>query len=270
MYVEPKPWECFVLKAEEIDALNYLQDGFPVPERIEWINRGSDQRLLPTTVNQLLRTLHNDKVSPSVARLRDSAGLRTIFVSEAQRNDFADHFSQALKTEKSLRQHVVTAIFKSREQAEEAALSLLGAGVPQDSFCILSKAGELTEQAANWPEGHGKLQVTGAAAGGGILGAIFGLAVFAIPGVGPVAAAGAVAASAVSSVAAISGVIGATGGALSKVLSDFDVDGLAANYFQREVARGSVFMAIDTRLCPSDRDAIAKMLLECGGTVPRR
>ena len=270
MYVEPKPWECFVLKAEEIDALNYLQDGFPVPERIEWINRGSDQKLLPTTVSQLLRTLHNEKVSPSVARLRESAGLRTIFESESQRNAFVEHFNEALKAEKDLRQHVVTAIFRSREQADDATVKLLSAGVEKDSFCILSKAGELTDQATNWPEGHGRLEVTGAAAGGGIMGAIFGLAVFAIPGVGPVAAAGAAAATAFSSVAAISGVIGATGGALSKVLSDFDVDGLASNYFQREVARGSVFMAIDTRLCASDRDAISRMLLSCGGKIPRR
>lgn len=270
MAVARDPSECFVVKPEQINALNYLGDECPKPEQVEWINRATDQHLRPSSIDQLLRTLYKTDVSGSIANLKNIAGLRAIFSSEKERNSFVGHFNGAVKEEETIRQFAVTAIFKSREQADKATLELVDEGIPADAFCVLSKASAFVEESLVWPKGHGTLEITGAAAGGGLAGAAFGLAVFAIPGVGPVAAAGAVAASAFSSVAALSGVIGATGAALSKVLSDFDVDGLAANYLEQEIKKGSVFVTIDARICSKERDEIADKLRKLGGQVPRR
>lgn len=55
---------AFVIKAEELAALNYLDREHPRPREIEWINRGTDQILKPSTVDMLLRTLFRDVVSP--------------------------------------------------------------------------------------------------------------------------------------------------------------------------------------------------------------
>ncbi len=264
------PSECFVVKPEQIPALNYLDDECPKPEQVEWINRATDQRLRPSSVDQLLRTLFKENVSGSLSNLQNSAGLRAIFTSEKERNSFASHFKSAVREEVETRQFAVTAIFKSPDLAEQAMLALLDEGVPEEAFCILSKASGFVGDSLTWPNGHGRLEITGATAGGGIAGALFGLAIFAIPGVGPVAAAGAAAASAFGSVAALSGVIGATGAALSKVLSDFDVDGLATNYLEQEIKRGSVFVTIDTRVCPKKREEITRQLIKLGGQVPKR
>lgn len=263
------PSQCYVVKSEQINALNYLGDDCPKPEQLEWINRATDQNLRPTSVNQLLRTLYRDEVSESVAKLKDTTGLRAIFSSESSRNDFASKFRGAVEEEEKRREFIVTAIFESREAADEVVLALVNKGVPRDALCVLSKASLYLDEHIVWPRGSGKLEITGATAGGGIVGALFGLAVFAIPGVGPVAAAGAVAASAFSSVAALSGVIGATGAALSKVLSDFDVEGLASNYLEQQIKKGSVFVTIDTRICPDQRDEISKSLTDLGGRLPR-
>jgi len=264
------PSECFVVKPDQINALNYLGDDCPKPEEVEWINRATDQLLRPSSVDQLLRTLYKDNLSESVARLKNSAGLRAIFSSERERNSFAGNFGGAVEEEEAIRKYAVTAIFKSRELADQAALVLVDEGIPEEALCVLSKASVFLDQNLVWPEGHGRMEISGATAGGGLAGALFGLAVFAIPGVGPVAATGALAASAFGSVAALSGVIGATGAALSKVLSDFDVDGLAANYLEQEIRKGSVFVTVDTRVCPRERDVIARRLLDLGGNIPRR
>ncbi len=263
------PSQCYVVKSGDLNALNYLDAGCPKPEQLEWINRATDQHLRPSSVNQLLRTLYCDNVSQSAARLRDTSGLRAIFASDSERNEFAQQFSGAVKEEEVRRQFMVTAIFPSREAADEVVLELVESGFSKESLCILSKASLYSDEDIVWPRGSGTLEITGVTASGGIVGALFGLAVFAIPGVGPVAAAGAVAASAFSSVAALSGVIGATGAALTKVLSDFDVDGLASNYLEQQLKKGSVFLTIDTRVCPVERDNIARKLTQLGGRIPK-
>lgn len=270
MAVARDPSECFVVKPEQINALNYLGDECPKPEQVEWINRATDQHLRPSSIDQLLRTLYKTDVSGSIANLKNIAGLRAIFSSEKERNSFVGHFNGAVKEEETLRQFAVTAIFQSREVAEQATLELMNEGIPEAAFCILSKASSILDDNLVWPKGHGPLEITGVTAGGGLAGALFGLAIFAIPGVGPVAAAGAAAASAFGSVAALSGVIGATGAALSKVLSDFDVDGLATNYLEQEIKKGSVFVTIDTRVCPRAREEITVELIRLGGKVPQR
>ncbi len=261
--------QCYVVRAKEISALNYLAPDAPRPDEVHWINRGTDQYLQQSSINQLLRTLHRDKISPSIAKLREAAGLRAIFSTDRQRNEFAQRFQLALAEEQEHERHVASAVFKTREEAELATVRMVEAGIPRNAVCILYKASQFLDDKVVNPEGHTPFTVAGATASGGVLGAMFGLAVFSIPGVGPVAAAGAVAASAFSSVAALSGVIGATGGALATVLSDFDVDCLAENFFERHIKEGGVVVTIDTRICRQDRDIITQILLLNGGHYPK-
>lgn len=86
----------FVIKAEELPALNRIGADFPRPQALEWIDRGRDTKLRPTTIEMLVRTLFRDTPSPSVKRLHHSAGLRVVFRSESDRQLFATMFRKAL------------------------------------------------------------------------------------------------------------------------------------------------------------------------------
>ena len=79
----------FVIKAEELATLNYLDRNHPRPRRLEWINRGTNQKLRRTSIELLLRTLFRQVTSPSVVRLHHSSGLRAIFATEQERARFA-------------------------------------------------------------------------------------------------------------------------------------------------------------------------------------
>ncbi|MEL1251007.1 hypothetical protein [Aurantiacibacter gilvus] len=263
-----KPCQCYVVKATQFNALNFLRQDYARPDYARWINRATDQYLHPSTVSQLLRTLHKDKLSPSALRLRQDAGLRAIFSSEAERNTFAGQFNDALKSESECKEHVATAIFASRDKAQSAISSMVELGISENAFCILSQASQFFDENLLHPEGNSRLEIVTATAGGGIAGAMLGLSIVAIPGVGPLVAAGTLAASAFFSVATLSGVIGAAGGALTKVLSDFDVDSVARNFYERQIRTGGAVVSIDTRICKQDRDIITQVLLLNGGSLP--
>lgn len=113
------------------------------------------------------------------------------------------------------------------------------------------------------------MSVAAAVAGGGIAGALLGIGMLIIvPGLGAVAAAGAIAGS-VSSVASLSGIFGATGGAMVKMLTDHDVDGREANYYERQIRRGRVFVSVDTRIAEGQADLARRILKECGGETAK-
>lgn len=251
---------AFVIKAEEIAALNHLAADHPPPLLFEWINRGTDQPLRRTTVDMLLRTLSQGHHSPSVARLHQSAGLRFVFPNAAERDDFAGAFEAARVEEGRRKNHTLTAIFESREDADRAVCDLIDAGIPKDAISVLWRTGRYADVAGDERKGHGKLSVAASVAGGGIAGALLGVAVIAIPGLGVVAAAGAVAGSTFSSVAAVSAAIGATGGAIARMLSDLDVEGNDAGYLARQIQRGKVFVAIDLRAARAKRDAALRVI----------
>ena len=85
----------YVIRAEELILLNDMPADHPRPVCLEWINRGTDQKLRPTSVDLLLRTMYRSKSpSPSVARLHNSAGLRLRFRSREERRKFVDTFDQ--------------------------------------------------------------------------------------------------------------------------------------------------------------------------------
>jgi len=261
---------AFVIKAEQLATLNYLPSDHPRPIEVEWINRGTDQRLRQSSIDMLLRTLFKDVASPSVVRLHRSAGLRVMFKSDRERDQFASAFANAQKRETDSKLHIVTAIFDSREHAEQAVFALKKEGIPEKSVTLLWRASQFIDTESDWPEGHSKLSIAGATAGGGVAGAMLGVAILAIPGVGPVAAAGALAATAFSSVAAVSGIIGATGGAVARMLTDFDVDSVSASYYEQQIKRGKVFVSVDTRIAAGQRELALDVLKGCRGRSSSR
>jgi hypothetical protein len=254
-----------VIKAEELAAVNYLPEDHPRPIRVEWINRGTNQRLRPTTTNMLLRTLFQPVETPSVQKLHESSGLRVVLQSEADRETFAHAFQEACAREQAAKGFVVTAIFADLEAAEDAIEALHVAGVEPNAVSMLARASHFSDLGSEWPEGHSTLSVTGAVASGGVAGAMLGLAVLLVPGVGPVAAAGALASSAITSVASVSGIIGATGGAIAKMLTDHDVDGVSAEFYDRQIKRGKVFVSVDTRETQTSREKCLEILSSKGG-----
>lgn len=261
--------ESFVIKAEELRALNYLSHDHPCPLLVEWINRGTDQKMQRSSIEMLLRTLSHDEVSPSVARLHQSAGLRLDFSTRAERDVFAAAFANALSQLNVGKRHLVAAMFDRREDAERVVAELEEAGISESSISLLWRAGQFGDPDHKDWAGHSKTSVAAAVAGGGIAGAMLGVGILAIPGIGPIAAAGAIAASSFSSVAAVSAIIGATGGALARMLTDHDVDGREANYFERQIRRGKVFVSVDTRIALGQHDVARNILMRNGGHAPR-
>jgi hypothetical protein len=256
---------AFVIKATDLAILNYLEPSHPRPLRLEWINRGTNQKLRPTSIDQLLRTLYGAPMSHSVQRLHDSAGLRVVLRTESERASFKDAFERARTRYQAEKGYLVTAMFDDREQAEKAVAELRRLDVPSKAISLLWMAGQYMERRGPGVSGHSKASVAAAVAGGGLAGAIFGVAVLMIPGVGPVVAAGALAASLASTMASVGAAVGATGGAIARMLTDFDVEGRAARFYEREVKRGKVFVSVDTRIAPGKTEVVHRLLSIMGG-----
>lgn len=260
---------AFVIKAEELAVLNYLDRRHPRPRKLEWINRGTDQLLKISSVQMLLRTLFREVSTPSVRRLHRSSGLRAVFRTVRERDTFAKDFAAARIRERESQPHLATAIFDDRQSAQRAVTALKGAGFGEPAISIMWRGSKFLDPNYRWSEGHSPLSVAGAVAGGSLAGAVFGVAVL-IPQVGAVAASGALAASAFSSMASLSGIIGGTGGALAKMLTDHDVDGVAAKLYEEEVQRGKVFVFVDTRNAAAGLDDAYRILAQNRGRTVRR
>ena len=259
---------AFVIKVAELPALNYLEPHHARPLLAEWINRGTDQKMRPTSIGMLLRTLGDNAHSPSVARLQQSAGLRTVFASTEARDAFATSFAGARALMHSSQPFLIAALLDNMAVSQLTVARLQAAGVPADAISVLCRAGDFTPpDAADW-RGHSKGSVAAAVAGGGIVGALLGIGVLAVvPGVGAVAAAGALVASSLGSAVSVSAVFGATGGAIVKMLSDHDVDGREINYYERQIRLGRVFVSIDTRIA-LDHSETARRVLKAGAATP--
>lgn len=261
---------AYVIKAEELSALNYLDPDHPRPLLTEWINRGTDQKLRRTSIDLLLRTLTEDNASPSVARLHHTSGLRAIFASERDRDAFANAFAGARAQMTLRRDYIVATIFEDLPSAELALADLKAAGIPQESISMLHRAGDFSPDGDESWKGHSKMSVAAAVAGGGIAGALLGIGILiVVPGLGAVAAAGAIAGTSIGSVASLSGIFGATGGAMAKMLTDHDVDGREANYYERQIRRGRVFVSVDTRIAAAQADEVRRILLSRGGQTAK-
>lgn len=264
---DPESRHFYVLKVQDFPALNYLAPGHAKPCGTNWINRGMDQILKPTSVDMLLRTLYQSHTSPSVARLHRSAGLRLVFGSETIRNSFAKQFAEARRIAEESRSSHVAAVFDERAQAERAIAQLAHAGAAENAISLLWRANRFLEAEPDWSDGHGKLSVAMAIAGGGLAGAALGVSFLLLPGVGSVAVAGALAAEAVPSVASVSAIFGATGGAIARMLSDKDVDDVATNYYEQNIRKGKIFIDVDSRSAGVEIDVIHNIISKNSGNM---
>ena len=262
------PTHPYVVKAAHLPALYFLDETHPRPLALEWINRGTDQKLRQTTIEMLLRTLFAEVQTPSVRKLHASAGLRASFRSDSDRARFARAFERAREQMDRDRKHLVTAIFDQAERAAKAVEMLRGGGVPEKAIAMLWRASEYLAEEYRPARGHSNSAVAGSIAGAGVAGALLGVGMLMIPGLGPVAVAGALAGQVVAPVAAVSGVIGATGGAIAKMLTDHDVDGVSATLFEREIRRGKVFLSVNTEIDGVDAGLVRKVFAAQGGHTP--
>lgn len=229
--------QAYVVKWPELDALGFLADGHPEPVQLEWINRGTNQTLRPTTVGMLLRTRGQSDVSPSVMRQRLAMGLRTVFASEHDRNEFAHMLTSAVVQQDLLLNGNEGAFFAASDNADAAVIDLIASGVSPEKISVLMRTGPATR-------GHSRANVATAMTAGGIAGVLLGMAVIAIPGVGSVAAFGAAATAGGSSLATVGGVIGATGAAIARLLSDADIAAADSAEIERRIKVGHVFVSV--------------------------
>jgi len=168
-------------------------------------------------------------------------------------------------------QSLISAVFDDRADAERAVTELRNAGVREDALSIVGRPDESDVIAADVDDdGHGTGEVAASVAAGGVVGAILGVGALAIPGVGPLVAAGAIAASAVPTAAAVGAAVGATGGALAKMLTDHDVDGRDATFYEERITAGGVFVSVDTRQTDVPAQTVSEILRRFGGQSPSR
>jgi hypothetical protein len=159
--------------------------------------------------------------------------------------------------------NVVSAVFDNREEARRAVTELRSAGIPEKAISLVGRPDD--DEIHVDGDGANKGSVAGAVAGGGVAGALLGVAALAIPGVGPLVAAGAIAASAIPTAAAIGAAAGATGGAIARMLNDHEVEGPDAEYFEEHISRGGIFVSVDTRLTEGTAESAQIILERCGG-----
>lgn len=176
-----------------------------------------------------------------------------------------------------MRNNIAAAVFESREQAEKAIHELRDAGVPEKAISVIRLHDENEENDRKDDHGHretvvdgGDNKATGTTKGilaGGAVGAIAGLGALLIPGVGPFIAAGALAETlgAAGSAAVVSGAVGATAGGLTGALVDYGVDREHAEYYEKRVREGGVFVAVDTSDNPSAYGLSRGILRAAGG-----
>jgi len=160
----------------------------------------------------------------------------------------------------------VTAVFDNRTQAEQAVSALRRLGVSDAQLSVVARhdgdAAVVSDHADDAAERTGK----GALAGAGV-GALFGLAALAIPGVGPFVTAGwlasalGVGAGAVASGAIVGGASGAIAGAFAKA----GYDERDATYYGNAVEQGGTVVAVDTTGSASSVDQVRTVLAEYGG-----
>ena len=158
--------------------------------------------------------------------------------------------------------NLISAVFDDRSNAEAAVAELRAAGVNDDAVSIIGRPDDGAD--ANG-DGHHAGSIAASVAGGGVVGALLGVAALAIPGVGPLAAAGAIAASAVPTAAGIGAAAGATTGAIARMLTDHDVDGRDAEYFEDHINRGGTFVSIDATEAGVSPEQVTRILDRFGG-----
>lgn len=172
-----------------------------------------------------------------------------------------------------MNRQIAAAVFDNEAQAERAISELRRAGVPDSAIAIISQHdGKTSAHDAGGHAHTGDNKASGVTKGLGVgagVGALFGLAALAIPGIGPFVTAGFLAETlGVAGGAAASGaIVGATAGGLTSLLTDYGVSKHDAEFYERRIKEGGVFVAVDTGAGASFGSTAAEILRNAGGRV---
>jgi hypothetical protein len=169
---------------------------------------------------------------------------------------------------------VVSAVFDSRSDAEQAVQWLRNQGVSDNAISVVSQQGDTTRATGGVVDADdgdeaadaGKGALTGAAVGAGV-GALFGLAAAAIPGIGPFITAGALAnALGVTGGAAAAGaIVGGTSGGIAGALSGWGVSETESKYYASEIERGGTWVGVDLDNVTVDRPTVTEAFRRYNG-----
>lgn len=162
---------------------------------------------------------------------------------------------------------IQSAIFDTREEAQEAVAELRSAGVDESAISLVAHHNRTTtthDADGNVTDEEHTNLIRGIL-GGGALGAGLGAAALLIPGVGPFAAAGAIAASATPAAMGTGAVLGAIGGSLNEVMKGHGVSDEDASYYGDRMKNGAVFVSVDTDRTTASSSHVQDVLRRAGG-----
>lgn len=155
-----------------------------------------------------------------------------------------------------MKKNLVSAVFDNPVDADHAVVELRGAGAGDAAISLVARHdGTLVEERDGGPS-----EFTGKVARGAGIGTLIGIAVFAIPGVGPFLGAGAIAGMA----------LGGAAGGLQKVVTDHGVGDEEAVYYQDRIQEGGVFVSVDTEAAGISPELAADILARAGGQSATR
>ena len=171
----------------------------------------------------------------------------------------------------------VTAIFDNQAQAEQAVVALRQMGVGDNQLSIVAQhghdaavtgGGSVTGAADAEHDGKGERVTKGLAAGAGV-GALFGLAALAIPGVGPFITAGFLAHTlgVTGGALAAGAIVGGTSGALANAFTNAGYDEHEARFYGNAVEQGGVVVAVDAADSNMTVDQVRAVLTQNGGRL---
>lgn len=176
-----------------------------------------------------------------------------------------------------MKRNIAAAIFDNCDQAEKAINELRDAGVPESAISVVQMHNEDEHRDRGHDDGDAHVRdddhdnkASGTAKGlttGAVVGAVAGIGALLIPGVGPFIAGGALAEAlgVAGSAAVASGAVGATAGGLTGALVDYGIDREHAEYYEKRVREGGVFVAVDTSENPSAYGPARGILRAAGG-----
>jgi uncharacterized membrane protein len=165
-------------------------------------------------------------------------------------------------------QQYISAVFDSQSDAEQAVSQLRLAGIDDRSISMIAlRDGEhvTTDGAGDQNDLDGDKGFLGKAAAGAGIGAVLGIVALTLPGVGPAIAAGAVASGALGTAAVTGAAAGLAAGSIASVFSDRGVDDVNAEYYERHMQEGGVFLSVDTSDAPVEASSAQEILYRCGG-----
>ena len=168
----------------------------------------------------------------------------------------------------------VSAVFDSHAQAEQAVTALRQMGVTDTQLSVVAQHGGAAGGAGAQGGGQDDGDSTGERTGKGLLagagvGALFGLAALAIPGVGPFITAGwlAEALGVTAGAAAAGAIVGGTSGAITGALIKGGYSEHEANFYGSAVERGGVLVAVNTDGAAASVSQVQSVLSQYGGRV---